>query len=69
MIFWLKTRAGWRETIQNINLDLDMKKSADEYTDEELEAIIGLRNGVPGPQVLVIHTEEREIDVLPSRVK
>ena len=69
MIFWLKTRAGWRETIQNINLGLDMKKSADEYTDEELEAIIGLRNEVPGLQVLVIHTEEREIDVLPSRVK
>ena len=69
MIFWLKTRAGWRETIQNINLGLDMKKSADEYTDEELEAIIGLRNEVPGLQVLVIHTEEREIDVLPSRGK
>ena len=69
MIFWLKTRAGWRENIQNINLGLDMKKSADEYTDEELEAIIGLRNEVPGLQVLVIHTEEREIDVLPSRVK
>lgn len=60
MIFWLKTRGGWRETVQNINLSMDMRKSVDEYSDEELLEIIGDREGRCEESVLVIHTGEPE---------
>ncbi len=59
MIFWLKSRAGWRETIQNLTLSMDMKKSVDEYSDEELQQIIRMKNGGENPSVLVIDTSDR----------
>ena len=39
MIFWLKTRAGWRET-ERLEVVANPDKAMDDYTDEELIAII-----------------------------
>ena len=67
MIFWLKTRGGWRETVQNLNLSMDMRKRVDEYSDEELREIIGDREGRWEESVLVIHTQEKPpVEALPA---